>query len=26
LRLTQFALECEDREYFRSWIETPTKT
>jgi homogentisate 1,2-dioxygenase len=25
LRLTQFALECEDREYFRSWIETPAK-
>jgi homogentisate 1,2-dioxygenase len=25
LRLAEAALECEDREYYRSWIETPAR-
>ncbi len=26
LQLAQAALECEDPQYFRSWIEEPAKT
>jgi len=25
LQLAQAAFECEDREYFRSWVEAPSK-